>query len=56
MYDVWKGRADETQLRLHRKFGNVVRLGPKFVSIGDMRMIGKVYATRGLFKKVILPI
>lgn len=51
MYDVWKGWADETQLRLHRRYGSVVRLGPKFVSISDPRMMGKIYATRGLFRK-----
>jgi hypothetical protein len=45
----------ETQRRLHEKYGNIVRIGPKTVSVTDPELIKTIYSTRGTFVKVSLP-
>jgi len=42
----------ETQQALHAKYGNVVRIGPKTVSVTDPELIKTIYSTRGTFVKV----
>lgn len=42
----------ETQKELHKKYGDVVRLGPNTVSIADAGLIKTIYSTRGTFVKV----
>jgi hypothetical protein len=41
----------ETQRRLHKKHGDIVRLGPTTVSIADASLIKTIYNTRGTFLK-----
>lgn len=42
----------ETQKELHKKYGDVVRLGPNTVSIADASLLKTIYSTRGAFLKV----
>lgn len=42
----------ETQKSLHKKYGDVVRLGPNTVSIADADLLKTIYSTRGTFLKV----
>lgn len=42
----------ETQKELHKKYGDVVRLGPNTVSIADAGLLKTIYSTRGTFLKV----
>ncbi len=42
----------ETQKELHKKYGDVVRLGPNTVSIADASLLKTIYSTRGTFLKV----
>lgn len=46
------GSAHETHIRLHEKYGSLVRLGPNSVSVGDPREISKIYGIRSSFGKV----
>jgi hypothetical protein len=46
------GSAHETHIRLHQKYGSLVRLGPNAVSVGDPREISKMYGIRSSFGKV----
>ncbi|KAF2729301.1 cytochrome P450 [Polyplosphaeria fusca] len=41
----------ETQHALHNKYGSVVRLGPKTVSLNDGSLVKVIYSTRGTFIK-----
>lgn len=38
-----RGDVDLTQLKLHRKYGSAVRIGPNCVSLSDPNLIGPVY-------------
>jgi hypothetical protein len=42
----------ETQKKLHKRYGDVVRLGPNTVSVADASLIKTIYSTRGTFLKV----
>ena len=46
LINVWKGRADVTQLRLHKKYGPAVRLGPNMISLDDPTLIPIVYSSK----------
>jgi hypothetical protein len=58
--DIWRlwnhysQRHIETQRQLHEKHGNIVRIGPKTVSVTDPELIKTIYSTRGTFVKVSL--
>ncbi|KAK1835327.1 putative cytochrome P450 pisatin demethylase-like protein [Podospora conica] len=41
----WSGKPHEMQIRLHKKYGKIVRLGPNCISVGDPQEISKVYGT-----------
>ncbi|KAJ5714844.1 cytochrome P450 [Penicillium malachiteum] len=49
--DAFKGRCDITQLRLHRKYGSAVRLGPNMLSLSDPALIHQVYSTKTRWMK-----
>ena len=51
LIDVWKGRSDVTQRRLHERYGSAVRLGPNCVSLSDPSIIKTIYSSRNPFKK-----
>lgn len=50
--DTSRFKAHETQLRLHKKYGPVVRLGPNCLSISDPKLAKTIYAIRGSYYKV----
>lgn len=50
--DVWNRRPDITQIDLHRKHGDVVRLGPKTLSFSDPAAIKTIYGLNKGFVKV----
>lgn len=52
MYWVWRGTSHLKQLELHRKYGQLVRLGPNAVSVSDSTEIPNIYTFTGKFKKV----
>ena len=49
---AWSGKPHEVQIRLHKRYGKIVRLGPNCISIGDPREINKVYGTGANMPKV----
>lgn len=51
LYDVWKGQAHWTAVRLHKQYGSLVRLAPDVVSIGDADEIPKIYNIKGDYTK-----
>jgi hypothetical protein len=51
VYDVASGHAHETAIKLHRKHGNLVRLAPNVISVGDADEISHIYSTKGDFTK-----
>jgi len=50
--DVSKGQAQVTLLKLHRKYGDYVRLGPNVVSIRDLDVIKTIYGINKGYEKV----
>lgn len=50
--DVWNRRPDITQIALHRKHGDVVRLGPNVLSFSDPAAIKQIYGLNKGFVKV----
>lgn len=51
---VTKGRAVQEYLALHRKYGAIVRVGPRHVSINDPTAIQQIYGISSKFRKVWL--
>ncbi|KEF51439.1 uncharacterized protein A1O9_12588 [Exophiala aquamarina CBS 119918] len=49
--DVWKRHHHDTNLRLHKKHGDVVRLGPNYVSISMPDAIESIYGIGKGFSK-----
>ena len=52
MIDVYGGRNELTQLYLHEKYGQAVRIGPNTISLSDPGLIRTIYSSRGEFLKV----
>ena len=50
--DVLKRRADITHIKLHRKHGDIVRLGPNALSIGNPLALKAIYGLNKGFIKV----
>lgn len=48
---VWTRRAESTHLALHEKYGPLVRLGPRVVSVSDPAAIQIIYALNAGFVK-----
>lgn len=53
LYDVWKGDSHNTSIRLHRRYGDLVRIGPKHVSVGDPKAVPVIYGLNKGFTKVV---
>ena len=51
-YDVWGRRPDITQNRLHRQYGDIVRLGPNALSFADPKALKTIYGLNKGFVKV----
>jgi hypothetical protein len=52
--DVWKGQPHKTAIALHRKHGDLVRIGPNDVSVGDPKAIAEIYGLSKGYVKVTL--
>lgn len=52
LWDVYRGRNGETHLKLHRKHGSVVRIGPNVLSLSDPNLINRVYNAKSAWNKV----
>ncbi|KAK6532617.1 hypothetical protein TWF281_006799 [Arthrobotrys megalospora] len=51
VYYVKKGDAQDTYVRLHKKYGNVVRVGPNCVSVSGLDAIQAIYNVQDKFPK-----
>lgn len=51
-YAVSRGRFDLTNRALHQKYGDLVRIGPKCISVADPYEIPKIYGIQRIFPKV----
>jgi hypothetical protein len=49
---VLKNKAHDVHIDLHRKYGDLVRIGPNVVSIADPAEIPRIYDYSGRFPKV----
>ncbi|KKY30492.1 putative pisatin demethylase [Diaporthe ampelina] len=47
----YSGRAHEIHIELHKRYGNLVRLGPNCISVGDPLAIPQIYGTGANFPK-----
>lgn len=47
----WQGDMHRTMIKLHKKYGNLVRTGPNEVSVVDLAVIKKIYAAGTKFSK-----
>jgi len=52
VYDVSKGKAHLTSINLHKKYGQLVRVGPNHISVSDPKAISLIYSTKEDFTKV----
>lgn len=53
LYDVFKGQAHKTAIRLHREHGPLVRIAPNVVSVGDPKALPIIYGLKTNFTKVV---
>lgn len=51
LWDVYKRRPELTHIRLHRQLGDVVRLGPNYLSFGDPKALKSIYGLNKGFVK-----
>lgn len=52
LVDTWKGHHYITLMRLHRKHGNFVRIGPNVLSVSHPEAIEKIHGVKTNFPKV----
>lgn len=52
-YDVYKRKPERTHIELHRKHGDIVRLGPNVLSFADPQAIKTIYGLNKGFTKVL---
>lgn len=50
--DVWKRRPEVTHIKLHEKYGDVVRLGPNTLMFSDPAALKSIYGLNKGFVKV----
>ena len=55
LFVVWGRRPELVHIELHEKYGNIVRLGPRTVSVGDPQAIKIIYGLNSGFIKVRTP-
>ena len=51
-YDAARWQPHITQLRLHDKYGDIVRLGPNCLSVADPKALRTIYGLKNGFTKV----
>lgn len=52
LYDAWAGQSHFVSIRLHRKYGDVVRIGPKHLIFSHPTAIADIYGLTKTFPKV----
>lgn len=52
LYSVWKGNHQDIAIDLHHKYGSLVRIGPKHISVGHPDAIPVIYGLNKGFTKV----
>jgi hypothetical protein len=52
LYDAWSGQTHWTTIRLHRKYGDAVRIGPNHVTLNHPQAIAEIYSLSKPFMKV----
>lgn len=52
LFVVWGRRPELAHIKLHKKYGKVVRLGPRAVSVGDPQAIAIIYGLNAGCTKV----
>lgn len=52
LYNVWKGSAHLDAIKLHKKYGNLVRIAPNVVSVADPKWISVFYGAKEDYIKV----
>jgi hypothetical protein len=50
-FNVCKRRPELTHIALHEKYGNIVRLGPRTVSISDPAVVQTIYGPNSGYTK-----
>ncbi|CAK7224304.1 hypothetical protein SEUCBS140593_005529 [Sporothrix eucalyptigena] len=57
MYMVWTRQPHLVHIDLHKKYGSIVRLGPRTVSVGDADAVKSIYALNaGIIKSGFYPV
>ncbi|OOQ85668.1 cytochrome P450 oxidoreductase [Penicillium brasilianum] len=57
LHNIWKGDHHNIAISLHRKHGDLVRIGPKHISVGDPKAIPIIYGlNKGFTKTAFYPI
>ena len=51
MKHTWDGDMHRTMIKMHQKYGSLVRTGPNEVSVVDLSAIKKIYAAGTKFTK-----
>lgn len=49
---AYSSKAHIVHIKLHEQHGDLVRIGPNCISVGDPREISKIYGIAANFKKV----
>lgn len=52
LIETWRGHYERTVQDLHRRHGNIVRIGPKIVSLTDPDVIESIYGVKADLPKV----
>jgi len=56
VYHFLKGDYGETLYWWHQRHGNMIRTGPRHISVGDAKEVPRVYQVKPLLHKVSSPI
>lgn len=51
-FDVFRGLTQHTHVQLHKKYGDIVRLGPDVLSFADPAAVKDIYGLKKGFVKV----
>ncbi|GME25238.1 cytochrome p450 [Neofusicoccum parvum] len=56
-YDAYNRHTEQTHIRLHQKYGDIIRLGPNVIAIADPKAIKTIYGlNKGMTKSDFYPI
>lgn len=52
LWDVWNRRAEITHMALHQRYGDIVRLGPNYLSFSCPAALKEIYGLKSGVTKV----